>query len=123
MNRLKTGVSAGDQGNNRCGSDDRGQALQESVIRREHDTRTNDRSAGERFLYALLSQAAGPDVGRVRSGIGADPRNMHKPPHVLPRTCPRHIGGTLNVHGRVGHPGFLDICGDGVDRRFGAGNG
>ena len=98
-------------------ADERGQ---ERVVGAEHHARPQDRRAGKPRAHRVLAFAAGADVGRGRSGVGADARDVHQAvkPGLGRRPC--QLAGALDMDRLVGRAAALDIERDRIDRGIGA---
>ena len=78
IDRLKPGFAAADQRQHRRDRRHRGKAVEELVLRAEHDRRTQDRDGRKRVAHRLFAGRLGAGIGRRRPRIGTDRRDMDK---------------------------------------------
>ena len=98
-------------------ADERGQ---ERVVGAEHHARPQDRRAGKTRAHRVLAFAARADVGRGRSGVGADARDVHQAVEPGFGCRPCEFAGALDMDRLVGCVSALDIERDRIDRGIGA---
>ena len=100
-----------------------GEAVEEVVLRAEHDRRPQDDGVGIDFAHRRLGAGLGAAVDRVRRVVGADGRHLDEAPHArLPRRL-RHGAGAIDVHGLEGLVAGLGQDADEVHRHLGVAQG
>src|SRR5208283_1136852 len=76
IDRLKPGFAAADQRQHRGDHRHRRKAVEELILGTEHDRRAQYRDGWKGVAHRLLAGRLGSGIGRGRTRIGADRRNM-----------------------------------------------
>ena len=120
IDRLQPRFAAAEQRQDRHHPRHGRQPVEERVVRPEQDARAEDRGFRKLFPHQPFADGSGPDIGRGRSGIGTDARNVHQP--FDSRQCRRagDMHGAVPMDRLEGRFAALDIMPDGVDHRVGA---
>ena len=98
INRLKPGFAPADQRQHRRHRRHRGKAVEELVLRAEHDRGTQDRDGRKSVAHGLLAGRLGSGIGRGRPRIGADRRDVDKALDPGLARKPGEPGGAGVVH-------------------------
>ena len=94
-----------------------GEPVQEGIVRTEYHAGTQDRDALEGLLDEALSDPPGADIGRVRTGIGAQTRDMDQPLDPCPLRLPGDMQSSPSVDPVECRAVLLDVVADGIDHR------
>ena len=120
IDRLQPGFAAAEQRQDRHHPRHGRQPVEERVVRPEQDARAEDRGFRKPFPHQSFADGSGPDIGRGRSGIGTDARNVHEPFDPCQCRRPGDMHGAVPMDRLEGRLAALDIVPDGVDHRVGA---
>ncbi len=121
--RLEPRVPAADQRQRGREARHGGEAVEEVVLRAEHDGRAQDDGVGIDLAHRRLGAGLGAAVDGVRLRVGADGRHLDEAPHARVPRRRRHGAGAVDVHGLEGLVAALGQDADEVHRHLGVAQG
>ena len=116
--RLEAGRAAADQRQRRRDARQRGEAVEEIVLRPEHDRRPHDDGLRLRGQHQPFARGLGAGVARGRVLVGADRRDVDQA-RAMGARRQRHLLGAEGLDGVEALPAALEQDADQIDQHIG----